>query len=338
MCDGQTSPSQMAATLQVELNIDDAEALVALALQQLEQAHLLIAEQPGERRTLTRREALRLGVAATALLPVIHSMVAPLPAAAQSAVCSQVFNFTGAEQTFVVPAGVTRVTIQALGAQGGSIDFPGTAQDSFGGLGGRTLATIPVTPGETLYVYVGGQPTGYDNGFQPGGFNGGGDSGLEIGVSTTGAAGGGGASDVRQGGNALANRVVVAGGGGGAANLSNGGAGGGLTGASGGGTGGGGGGTQASGGTAGAGQGNGGNGTTGTSGTGGTGGSAGDGAATGGGGGGGYFGGGGGGGANTQVGPGGGGGGSGFVIPTATNVSLQSGIRQGNGQVTITCA
>ena len=40
------------------------------------------------------------------------------------------------------------------------------------GLGGRTRATLPVTPGETLTVVVGG--TTFE---QAGGFNGGGDGG-----------------------------------------------------------------------------------------------------------------------------------------------------------------
>ncbi len=85
MCDGQTSPEQMAATLEAELGIPNAEGLVELTLAQLEQVGLLAAplEQPRGRPMLTRREALRLGIAA-ALLPVIHSLVAPSPVAAQS--------------------------------------------------------------------------------------------------------------------------------------------------------------------------------------------------------------------------------------------------------------
>ena len=335
MCDGQTSIEQMAAMLQADWGIPNAEALVAMTLHQLEQARLLAepVKQPDEQRTLTRREALRLGVTA-ALLPVVHSIVAPSPAAAQSPrpTCSQVFNYTGAVQTFIVPAGVTAVTIDAIGAQGGS------SFNTAGGPGGETVATISVTPGQTLYVYVGGMGGGGSfAGGGTGGFNGGGSGGSTI-AGGPGGGGGGGASDVRQGGNTLVNRVVVAGGGGGA--------GGGLggVGGAGGGTigetgspgvnplaGGGGGGTQTTGGAGGTGAG----GQTGAPGVLGTGGAGGSGDVGGGGGGGGYYGGGGGGVYAATA--GGGGGGSGFVIPSAINVTMQTGVRSGNGQVTITC-
>ena len=72
---------------------------------------------------------------------------------------------------------------------------------------------VAVTPGETLYVEVGG--TG---GFPAGGFNGGGAGATRNGISVY---GGGGASDVRLVSNdepgSLGSRVIVAGGGGGSA-------------------------------------------------------------------------------------------------------------------------
>ena len=57
--------------------------------------------------------------------------------------------------------------------------------------GGRVHAVIPVTPGETLVVYVGGDATG-----STGGFNGGADGGA--GSYSADGYGGGGASDVRR--------------------------------------------------------------------------------------------------------------------------------------------
>ncbi len=110
---------------------------------------------------------------------------------------SQNFNYTGSQQTFVVPAGITELNIRAAGASGGSTG-------SSGGTGANIESSIPVTPGETLYIYVGGTTA-----TNTGGWNGGGN-----GNSAT-TRGGGGASDIRRGGNALADRVVVAGGGGG---------------------------------------------------------------------------------------------------------------------------
>lgn len=228
------------------------------------------------------------------------------------------FNYTGAQQTFVVPPGVTLVTIQTWGAQGGSnwannVNF-----------GGYVSADIAVTPGSTLYIYVGGQATS-----TAGGFNGGG-SGEGAGK------GGGGGTDVRINGTTYNDRVVVAGGGGGAGYWSSlhvvGGQGGGLTGGDGyrdpsfaanpGGKGG----TQLAGGADGTcvnfnviacagGFGYGGS-------------ITGCGCETYGGGGGWY-----GGAASGNC--RGGGGGSGYAIPTATNVAMLTGVRAGNGRVII---
>jgi hypothetical protein len=90
---------------------------------------------------------------------------------------------TGAEQTFTVPPGVTSLTVTAVGAPGGS--FLPDPPD--GGRGAQVTGVLSsLTPGQTLYIEVGGAG-GSSNG--AGGFNGGGSS--SIGKS------GGGASDVR---------------------------------------------------------------------------------------------------------------------------------------------
>jgi hypothetical protein len=248
---------------------------------------------------------------------------------AEAGASTQVFTFTGAPQTFIVPAGVTSLTIDALGAQGGQ------AEDATGGgLGGEALATIAVAPGELLQINVGGQPPSGNP--APGGFNGGGAGGTASGPGTlNGGGGGGGASDVRQGGTALANRVVVAGGGGGG-----GGSAGPCTGGAGGGSAGGDGspcsnleghgGTQIAPGAPG--NSGGGAGASGTGGAGGDFSGGGGGTHSGGGGGGGLFGGGGGSGSASFFAGGGGGGGSGF---TPAGTGLTAGVRSGNGQVTI---
>lgn len=128
------------------------------------------------------------------------------------------FDYTGSVQTYTVPVGVTSIQIEAFGAQGGG---------TYGGYGGRSLATVPVTPGAVLEVYVGEKPLVQ---LGPGGFNGGGAvATLPCGGGSDGWPGGG-ASDVRTSA-ALADRMIVAGGGGGQG-WSNGvgGAGGGLSG------------------------------------------------------------------------------------------------------------
>jgi hypothetical protein len=109
------------------------------------------------------------------------------------------FNYTGGAQDFTVPAGVTHISVVARGAKGGG---------SNGAHGGRVHALIPVTPGEKLVVYVGGDGSG-----ATGGFNGGGSSAS---TGSGGGKGGGGATDVREGGTSLRDRVIVSGGGGGA--------------------------------------------------------------------------------------------------------------------------
>jgi hypothetical protein len=246
------------------------------------------------------------------------------------------FEYTGAAQSWTVPDGVSQATFDVFGAQGGS-----EPSGKPGGLGGEATATIAVNPGDTLQVNVGGAGgNGTTTQRGPGGFNGGASGGSPGGsFGAPAGGGGGGASDVRSGAFGLANRIIVAGGGGGAGGFGGaGGVGGGLFGTAGGdatsvfGTsGGGGGGTSSAGGSGGAGSG--GNGGGGGSGFGGFGGSGSGDGSGGGGGGGGYYGGGGGGGGVDAADGGGGGGGSGFG---PSGVVFDSGVREGNGLVTIT--
>jgi len=279
-------------------------------------------------RALRAASVLFLAAGAAALIPEAG--------AGASTPTSVTFSPTGGEQTFTVPPGVTSLSVVATGAGGGS--GQGVAGGA-GGLGAQVTATLSVTPGETLYVEVGGTGAAGSQSGGSGGFNGGGDS-------PTGGGGGGGASDIRTCsitattcGNgvtsSLTSRLVVAAGGGGGGGFSTaaGGAGGaagsdGSDGSVGSGlgttpAGGGGVGTSSAGGAAGGigggaaaggtGGGGGGGGSPGFGGGGGAGGGTGGG---GGGGGGGYYGGGGGGGGGGNAGGGGGGGGGSSYGPT----------------------
>lgn len=230
-----------------------------------------------------------------------------LGAASAQAFVTKTFVYTGAEQTFTVPGGVTSVGVVAIGGHGG-------AASGAAGAPADVIGSISVTPGQTLYVEVGGVGQSSGEGGE-GGFNGGGD----------GIAGGGGASDVRTSPRTLGlapdpRLIVAAGGGGGGGEGPNGG--GGAGGAAeeagsedsgGGGNQGGGAGTSSAGGAAGSGCG--GVSTAGLLGEGGSGGSGEAGSNGGGGGGGGLYGGGGGGG-GCSFGGGGGGGGSSLVPPS----------------------
>ena len=244
---------------------------------------------------------------------------------------TQTLSYTGAQQTFTVPAGVNSISIEAYGAEGGTTR---SGNGNLSGKGAYAKGNLAVTPGQTLYVYVGGQGGGaYNSVLEGGGWNGGGHSNGS-------GDGGGGASDVRVGGTALTNRVIVAGGGGGNGWYSYaGGDGGGLTGVTGGNTTnssaayGGGGGTQTAGGV--------GSGTyPGASGTLGIGGNGGRGTSPygySGGGGGGYYGGAGGAGeTGNGSGYGGAGGGGSSYTGGVTNATTTSGSRSGNGQIVLT--
>lgn len=127
----------------------------------------------------------------------------------RSASHRRMFIYTGKKQHFDVPQGVKSLTIVARGAvgAGGSSGFGG-------GLGGHVFAVVPVRPGETLSVFVGGAGSVGTGGES---FNGGAPGGEYpyCHGSYCYGFGGGGASDVREGGDSLRNRIIVAGGGGG---------------------------------------------------------------------------------------------------------------------------
>lgn len=256
----------------------------------------------------------------------------------------KIYNTQGSD-SFVVPNDITSITVKMWGGGGGGGAGGSAAAGGNGGASGYVTATIAVTPGETLNLYVGG----------------GGGAGVRN--TAGGAGGGGGYSSLYRGSTLLA--LVAGGGGGGGGRATSthiggaGGAGGGTTGIAGSGAGGtgtvvtgGGGGTQSSGGVAGTGGrnvgtagtslngglgANGSNSTTGANGGAANGGNAtgGDGGsvttntyAAGGGGGSGYFGGGGGpGSTGTTItrGGSGGGGGSSYTIPSATSVTNTAG-------------
>jgi hypothetical protein len=165
-------------------------------------------------RLMTRRAPVA-AVGVAALIGALAVGVTP----ANAAPGEQVFTYTGAEQTFTVPAGVSSITVTAIGGRGGG----STEKPAFGGLGGSVESAFPVTPGVTLYVEVGGdgQQNAADIG-GGGGFNGGGQGGAGT-FGEDGGGGAGGASDVRtiarddaNSADSLASRLIVAAGGGGA--------------------------------------------------------------------------------------------------------------------------
>lgn len=90
-CDGQSTPAEIAARLQAQVEADPAEELVRFTLNQLSQAHLLEeAETPPalDQRPLTRRELLKLAGMSLAVLPVVKSIELPTALQACSANCT----------------------------------------------------------------------------------------------------------------------------------------------------------------------------------------------------------------------------------------------------------
>ena len=100
-----------------------------------------------------------------------------------SAATTVMFDFTGADQTFNVPAGVTSIQFTIIGARGGAGKFGAS-----GGYGHYITGDLAVSAGQVLGIRVGGRGSdGGDSGV--GGFGGGGFGG----VSPVGGGGGGGA-------------------------------------------------------------------------------------------------------------------------------------------------
>ena len=149
-----------------------------------------------------------IGTAALLVACGAHASPGALPDgdASQPATSSRTFHFTRTAQKFKVPKGVTQLTITAYGAQGGG--YKDASQGYPGGRGDKITATISVSAGALLFVYVGSKGISGGTNGGGGGFNGGGGA-------FQGAYGGGGSSDVRSASDKLEDRLIVAGGGGG---------------------------------------------------------------------------------------------------------------------------
>ena len=155
----------------------------------------------------------------------------------QKAPVTQVFSYTGSDQTFTVPAGLTSATVKLWGAGGGIGDGVSNASHGAGG-GGFTTGTMTIPSGTSSYKIIVGQSYGkvqrssygYGGaGYRTGTTNNGGNGGGFTGILT-------GSAGWNYDSTSQARAVAIAGGGGGAGyDGSNtlGGAGGGATGGTG---------------------------------------------------------------------------------------------------------
>jgi hypothetical protein len=173
----------------------------------------------------TRKMMLGLCLAAGLVFAVTPALAVPSGGCVVGATTTCTFNYTGAPEAWVVPAGVSSATFDLFGGQGGNFAAAALLPGGSGGQGGHVHATVALTPGATLNMRVGGKGT---DGFRSpnpftgtltaaGGFNGGGSNTLTCsGCSFALGGAGGGSSDVRTSADGLVDRVLAAGGGGGA--------------------------------------------------------------------------------------------------------------------------
>ena len=162
---------------------------------------------------------------------------------------TQAFSYvSGTVQSFTVPAGVTSVIAYVWGAGGGN----GSYANYYGGAGGYAEGTIAVTPGDTLYIAVGGGGLPSNGASGNGGLGGWPNAGFGTRGDASGG-GGGGYSGIFSGSSTLqqVNSLLIAGGGGGGTGYQAGGGGGGNNGSDGAGANTGKGGSQGAGGNAG---------------------------------------------------------------------------------------
>ena len=115
------------------------------------------------------------------------------------------FNFTGEIQKFIVPNKIYKIQVNAVGAKGGS-----GSNGQLGGDGANITTTLDVTPGQTLYIVVGGYPGESKQAKYGYGGNGGGSNG-----TGSGGAGGGLSGIFTSNSPSSNNALVIAGGGGG---------------------------------------------------------------------------------------------------------------------------
>lgn len=107
------------------------------------------------RTALGALAASMIAVLAGAALPAGAAVLEPAPG--DTVVVDLPFRADGEQHEWVVPDGVTEITVE-LAAGSGASQTSG-AEQSVGGAGGHLVARIPVTPLSTLHLLIGGRGT-----------------------------------------------------------------------------------------------------------------------------------------------------------------------------------
>jgi len=171
----------------------------------------LPAGSPGRTQVIYPRSPLIDGLTTgqPTRLPFLRSSRATLQ--------TRTFTYTGTFQPFTIPATIspTTVTVYMWGAGGGGGYVSGSFTPGAGGAGAMIQGTFSVSPGQTLYIVVGGGGSFGNVNNQTDAQGGGGKAYYDVNASLWGAGSGGGRSAIQlsEGGSDF---IVVGGGGGGA--------------------------------------------------------------------------------------------------------------------------
>jgi hypothetical protein len=93
---------------------------------------------------------------ASVVVSMILGLVAFVGEASAGLPPAMTFDSTGGEQSYVVPAGVTTVRVEAVGGKGAHGYWATLPSGATGGFGADVVAALAVSAGERLYVEVGG--------------------------------------------------------------------------------------------------------------------------------------------------------------------------------------
>jgi hypothetical protein len=116
--DGSRTTSDLAALLAERLGLPADEALVQIALEDLARADLLATPLPVDpAAAISRRQALERLAAVAALIPVVASIVAPTPLAAQSSTTAPTGGGGGTTTPGIVPRAGTYTGVSRLESQ-----------------------------------------------------------------------------------------------------------------------------------------------------------------------------------------------------------------------------
>ena len=132
---------------------------------------------------------------------------------------TRTFTYTGSLQNFVVPTTTSSITVYMWGAGGGGAYVSSGWTPGSGGAGAMIQGTFSVTPGQTLYIIVGGRGSFGNVNNQTDAEGGGGKAYYDVNSTLWGAGSGGGRSAIQLSAGDI-DFIVVGGGGGGAVTTS----------------------------------------------------------------------------------------------------------------------